>query len=135
MRKPGKSLTVPTSYTVMVPGPTMARPGSTQTRGTARPAVAHSFSTISRSRVATSATSSGASSEVYAIPQTAAEVELGEFVSELVADGRKKPDHAMRRQPETRCVEDLRADMGVHPDQLEVRDLPARDAPLRQQHR
>ena len=39
-------LTVPTSYSVIIAGPMMARPGSTASRGTASPASAHSRSMI-----------------------------------------------------------------------------------------
>src|SRR2546428_411853 len=42
-------LTVPTSYRVTAAGPATARPGSTASRGTGRPATAHSRSTMPRS--------------------------------------------------------------------------------------
>ena len=55
------SLMVPTSYTVTVPGPTMARPGSTATAGAGRPASWHSRLTISVSDLAIASTGGGSS--------------------------------------------------------------------------
>ena len=55
------SLTVPTSYRVTVPGPAIARPGSTTSRGTGRPTAADSWRTIESSLAARSWTGGGSS--------------------------------------------------------------------------
>jgi hypothetical protein len=61
VRNPSSGLTVPTSYTVTVPGPTMPRPGSIASSGTASPYDAHSRSTIPRRERPISTTSIGSS--------------------------------------------------------------------------
>src|SRR6478609_1703284 len=58
------SLIVPTSYRVTVPGPAIARPGSTTTAGTVSPAIWHSRPTISSSDLAITSGAGGSSSTV-----------------------------------------------------------------------
>src|SRR6476620_6292434 len=58
------SLIVPTSYRVTVPGPAIARPGSTTTAGTLSPAIRHSRLTISSSDLAINSGAGGSSSTV-----------------------------------------------------------------------
>ncbi len=61
--------TVPTVYRVSVVGPTIARPGSTEIRGTGVPSSAQVASTTPATSLATRTGSSGTSPGVYAIPK------------------------------------------------------------------
>src|SRR5665648_885006 len=61
--------TVPTVYRVSVVGPTIARPGSTEIRGTVVPSSAQVASTTPATPLATRTGSSGTSPGVYAIPK------------------------------------------------------------------
>ena len=113
-------MTVPTSYSVKVDGPAIARPGSTDRCGTGSPSARHSCSTMAR---ICSASVGGLGRVVLRgvrDAEAAAEVELAQ------ADPGSEPagvqaQHALGGDLEARRVEDLRADVGVQPDQVERR--------------
>ena len=123
VRSPSSGLTVPTSYTVTPPGPAIVRPGSTVSRGTAQAA-----------RVADTVDDAAqVVGDVLGVERVvgvevgdavaAAEVELGQLDAELVTDGHQEVHDAPRGQLEAVGVEDLRADVGVQADELELLQL------------
>ena len=108
----------------MVPGPAMARPGSTTSRGVGSPTAADSLLTIvaqlggqfgHRGRVV-----GGQVRDAQAATEIDGRDLRGLVDAELVDDLVQQADDAVRGQFEAGDVEDLRADVAVQPDQSQV---------------
>ena len=115
------TLTVPTSYNVKTAGPAIARPGSTDSRGPRHPGrpalVLDDRGQLGRQLHGRLGVVLGGVRDAEA----AAEAELGQLDAVVRADLRVQADDAARGHLERRGVEDLRADVGVQPDELERR--------------
>ena len=104
-----------------IAGPTIARPGSIDSRGSAMPSARHSCSTI---LVISVGELRGVGRVVLGgvrDAEAAAEVHLRQRDAELVADPRLQGQHPAGRDLEAGGVEDLGADVGVQAEQLEAR--------------
>ena len=116
------SLTVPTSYRVNMAGPTIARPGSTDSCGTARPAAAHSslddlaqpLGQLGRRRRVVAAV-------VYAMPKPPPRSSSGSSTPCASRICAEQADHPAGGDLEAGGVEDLRADVRVQPDAAPAR--------------
>ena len=101
-----------------MPGPAIARPGSTASRGTGRPELGAlggddraqpGGDVVRADRVVLGQVGDA---------EAAAEVELGEHLAGRLAHLAEQADHAVRGRLEAGGVEDLRADVAVQPGQL-----------------
>ena len=110
-----------------MPGPAIARPGSTAIRGGARPTRADSRSTIARSSAGQPRGRAGLVGGRVRDAHAAAEVDggqrVGDGVAVLVAHLGEQPDHPAGGELEAVGVEDLRADVAVQPHEVQPRRL------------
>ncbi len=121
MRRPSTGLTVPTSYTVIAGGPDDRAP---RLDGQARHGQAGRRALAGHDPaqpLGHGADRLGVVPGDVGDAEAAAEVELGQREAVLVADRRHQPDDSVRGDLEPGGVEDLRADVGVQPGQLERR--------------
>ena len=108
----------------MVPGPAMARPGSTTSRGTGRPTAADSLRTMRAELVGEFADRRRIVVGQIRDAQAATEIDGGDLRglvdAELGDDIAQQADHPVRGELEAADVEDLRADVTVQADQSQV---------------